>query len=191
MKLWTVQSFYVYELMQKEGIYRCNPEKCNLLEYSGFTNAYKWIYNQMKEKIGNPPENTVFPVWAWYLYDGKNKRLDMRSSGLRVNEKSVLWEIEIPNTEVLLTDFDAWHIVLYDSLIYQANYKSITDEEWEKESQKEEEIYNNLTEEEKECYKRKSWEQIICTPETSIPYVQATFWELKASQIKKAWILKK
>lgn len=190
MKLWTVQPYCIYELIQKEGIYRCNLKKSEHIELDGFVDAYEWISNQMKKKIGNPPNEVEYPVWAWYLYEGKNKRPDMRLSGLKVTEKSVLLEIEVPDNEVLLTNFDGWHFILNDD--YFINYYNVTsDEEWEREMDKEDAFYDSLSEEEKKVYKRNSWEQIICSPETSISYVQATFWELKASQIKRVWILKK
>lgn len=188
MRLWTIQSFDIYELMQKEGVYRCNPSKSNLLD----TNAYEWISNQMKARIGNPPKGVVFPVWAWYRREGKNNlHYMLRHLGMRVDKKSVLWEIEVPSSEVLLTDFINWHIALNNGINYKANYITSEDEEWEREVDKEEAFYNSLSEEEKKLYKRKSWEQMICTSETSLPNVQATFWELKASQIKGTWILRK
>lgn len=166
--------------------------KSKYLEQDQFVNAYKWISNQMKKRIGNPPKCIKYPVWAWYLYEGKNKRPDMRHCDVRVNEKSVLWEIEIPDNEVLLTDEEAWHLVLGDWIIYKANYiASITDEKYEIETHKEDELYNSLPEEQKKVYRNNSWEQIICTSKTLLPYIQATFWELKESQIKKTWILKK
>lgn len=192
MRLWTIQPYHVYELMQRERIYRCESKKSENLEIgTEFVNAYQWISDEMRKRIGNTPKGVEYPVWAWYLYEGKNSRPDMRHSDVRVSQKSVLWEIEIPSSEVLLTDFDNWHFVLNNWINYNANYKgSITAEEREEAVNKEDEFYNSLSEKEKELYKRKSWEQIICTPETSLSYVQATFWELKASQIKKTWILK-
>ncbi len=190
MKLWTVQPYCVYELIQKEGVYRCNANKSELLEIEEFANAYKWISNQMKKKIGNPPQDVEYPIWAWYLIEGKNKRPDMRRAGIRVTEKSVLFEIEVPDSEVLLTEFDGWHCVLNDFINYKSSYLT-SDEEYESEMEKEEAFYASLSEQEKELYKARSWEKIICTPTSSYSCIQATFWELKKSQIKRVWILRK
>lgn len=194
MRLWTVQPYSVYELIQKEGIYRCDANLSdNLKYYYQFVNAYEWICKKMKERIGNPPAHTKYPVWAWYAVEGEHRRPDMRKCYLKVFEKSVLLELEIPDTEVLLTDHTMWHRVLNNSINYKANYMdSISSEEWEELVEQENNYYNILTAEEKKVYKEKSWEKIICSPESSFPkYVQATFWELKESQIKKVWILGK
>lgn len=192
MRLWTIQPYCVYELLQKDGIYRCNSDLSPLLDDSLFINAYEWISKQMKKIIGNPPVLTKYPVWAWYLIESENKRPDMRKCGFKVFEKSVLLEIEIPDDSVLLTDFNNWHIILNDGIKYKANSEYLSYEEWELESQKEDEYYDSLSNEEKISYKEKSWETIICSEDTHLAeYVQATFWELKKSQIKKVWFLKK
>lgn len=191
MRVWTVQPYSIYELIQKEGVYRCNPQKSEFIQEWDFVNAYKWISNQMKKRIGNPPKGVECPVWAWYLYEGKNKRPDMRKSDVKVTRKSILWEIEIPDNEVLLTDEEYWHVVLDDWLYHKANLKDMSEEQWEKEVEMEDEYFNSLSPEEQKTYKEKSWENIICSPNSNSSYVQATFWELKASQIKKEWILKK
>ncbi len=193
MKLWTVQPYCVYELIQKEGVYRCKPQKSEFIqEWGGFANAYDWISRQMKKRIGNPPKGVEYPVWAWYLYEGKNKRPDMRHRDVRVNEKSVLLEVEISDNDVLLTNEEYWYTVLNDHLYYKAdNIIGISNEQWEIEVEKEEKYFNSLSPKEKTIYKEKSWENIICLPNDNFPYVQGTFWELKVSQIKKVWILKK
>lgn len=191
MRLWTVQPYCVYELLQKEGVYRCDPKKTQMLQYDKYLNAYKWISNQMRRRIGNPPVGTIYPVWAWYVFEGKNKRPDMRKTSVKVNEKSVIWEVEVPDKEVLLTDHGYWHIALNDSINYKANYKNISDDEWDIEVEKEDKFFNKLTQKERRLYKEKSWESIICSKDASYPYIQATFWEIKDNYIKNAWILKK
>ena len=191
MRLWTVQPYNVYETIEKEGSYRCKPELSVLLDCSQFFNAYDWISKQMKKRVGNPQKGVEYPVWAWHSVEGKNKRPDMRKRYMKVFEKSVLLEIEIPDTQVLLTDHTNWHIILNDAINYKANYMDdISDEQWDIEVEKEEEYYQSLSYEEKIQYKEKGWEKVIYTQAEALPpYVQATFWELEKTQIKKVWIL--
>lgn len=194
MRLWTVQPYCVYEIIRTEGIYRCNPDLTPLLDSYEFINAYEWISNQMKKRIGNPPSQIKYPVWAWYIVEGKHNRPDMGKSGFKVSEKSVIFEIEIPDSEVLLTDFDNWHIVLNDGIYYKASHiKSLSYEEWNLEADKEYDYYCSLSDKEQLAYKEKSWENIICYPNDILlpQFVQATFWEFKIDQIKKIWILRK
>lgn len=189
MKLWTIQDYTVFEILKTQGSYCYN--KTSLME-DCFESAYRWIGQQMKQKVGNPPKGIEFPIWAWYRIDGWNKRPDMRKAEFKVAKKSVLLEIEIPDNEVLLTDFDNWHNVIYDAIYYDADDRNLSEEEWEKAVEKEDAYYETLSEEQQRTYKEKSWERIICSSHSnSLPdYVQATFWELKKEQIRKAWILK-
>lgn len=193
MRLWTIQPYCVYELIQANGIYRCDSSLSELLDSYEFINAYEWISKQMKNRIGNPPDGIKYPVWAWYSVNGKHQRPDMRTTDMRVFKKSALMEIEISDIEVLLTDFDNWHLVLNNSIYHKANdIPNISFEEWEAEAEKEDTYFDSLSDEEKISYKETSWENIICSENKPFPkYVQATFWELKKDQIKKVWILKK
>ena len=53
------------------------------------------------------------PRWAWYKYDETKYRPDLRYSGyLKKGVKGVMIEFEESFENVLLTDFDEWHLVL-------------------------------------------------------------------------------
>lgn len=192
MKLWTIQPYNVYETINSTGVYRCNPNLSSLLEEDSFVNAYNWLSKEMKKQIGNPPADIKFPVWAWYCVEGKNRRPDMRTMGMRVFEESVIMEIEIQDNKVLLSDFDHWHSVLNDDIFYKASLiRNISFEEWEIEADKEDVYYKTLSDEEKIIYKENSWKNIF-SPDIvkQSAFVQATFWELKKEEIKKVWKLK-
>lgn len=192
MRLWTIQSYNVYEILRTTGTYRCDSNLSSLLEDEEYVNAYQWLSREMRKRIGNSPDNVQFPVWAWYKTYGKHQRPDMRFSGMRVFEESVLMEIEIPDDQVLLSGFEFWHSVLNDSLFHKASLvKNLTYKEWEVEADKEDLYYDTLSDEEKRAYKEKSWE-VIFSPNviTDSDFVQATFWELKTEQVLKAWKLK-
>lgn len=106
MILWTIQHRKAYEEFLENGVLRGNPE---YIEEEFFKEPYEWMIEQMKKRIGNPPDGVTIPIWAWYQWEGKRKRPDMRSCGRGWGEKStpiVLLTIDVPNDCVLLSDFD-------------------------------------------------------------------------------------
>ena len=131
MRLWTIQSKNVYEIIQSEGVYRCNPDLSPLIHYdidsvdTMFSDAYAWMVQQMKVRIGNPPEGATYPIWAWHTWEAQHKRPDMRKYDFLQSEDSVLLEIEIPESQVLLSDEVAWQSVV--ALIIFSEYRNLVD----------------------------------------------------------------
>lgn len=169
MILWTIQHENAYKELCDNGVLYAKESR--ILE--DFEDAYHWLADQMKSRIGNPPKGVTVPIWAWYQWEGKRKRLDMRWHGRHFTEKGtpiVLMTIDVPDNAVLLSDFDYWHAVLNDGdLIFPYD----------------DDIF--YTEEER----RKSWENIFditCSfddEEHDGLTTQATMWE-----IKKEWVIK-
>lgn len=95
---------------------------------------------QMKKRIGEPPKGVIFPVWAWYQWEGMRKRPDMRVHGRNWGEKGtpiVLLTIEVPDNLVLLSDFDYWHCVLNDGeIIFPIDDSAVYSEEEKRKSWK-------------------------------------------------------
>ena len=184
MKLWTIQQIVVYEELQKTGVFRCVPEK---IPEPSFADYYGWLIEHLKEKE-LPPEGVTLPVWAWYRFNQKEKKPDLRHScyGSR-GEKMVCLEIEIPDEKVLLSDFDLWHFVLNNHYLDNCFYPDYDDEDYEK-TQK---WFESISPEMQKIEKEKSWEQIFNIEPFENDwiirgkYVQAIFWELTIDQIKK------
>lgn len=170
MILWTIQTRNAYEELLKNGVLRGNPE--HIVEES-FRESYEWMADQMKKRIGNPPDDVSLPVWAWYQWEGKRKRLDMRFHGRGWGEKGtpiVLLTIDVPDRCVLLSDFDYWHAVLNDGdIIFPYDEDALYSDE----------------------QRRKSWENIFDISCSFDGYkhnflsTQATMWE-----IREEWVLK-
>ncbi len=171
MRLWSIQSKIAYDIMLQTGSLRADEE--HLLFEGDLKESYIWMADQMKKRLGQPPEGVKFPVWAWYQWEGRRKRPDMRTHGRSWGDKGVeivLLTLEVPDDQVLLSDFDYWHVVLNDGdLVFSFDYDA----------------------EYPEDVKRKSWEQIFdytCSfvgePEHVLS-TQATMWE-----IRKEWILR-
>ena len=191
LTLWTIQSRDFYEQLQKKGVIHTDIELSDL--YDSFSYEYLWMAEQMKQRIGKPNNKDILlPIWGWYQFNGKRKRRDLRSSGLgKKGDKMVQIEFEISPNQVLLSDFDAWHVVL------NRQYFGDTDED--------EDIFYNKCQEidiwhgtddranEMLLEMKKSWENVFdldkCiqrdfTTKDS-QSIQATFWELKAEWIRK------
>ena len=182
MRLWTIQPESLYNDLVAKKVIHCEPSKSELITEWGFDKPYKWLVEQMKTRIGQPPIGVEYPIWAWHTFDWKNKKPDLRNGVFRGYEgPQVCIELEIPDEKVLLSDESAWHIVLNNGFFGDAT----NDEEFDKEY----EWFDNLPIEEQERIKVKSWEKVFnVTPfksdwETRGRYVQATFWELRLSEV--------
>ena len=108
MRLWTIQGIAIYEQLQNEGIAYCTKP------YWGddhvFSRAYIWIAEQMRRRIGEPPIAGIeFPMWAWYQYNSAKNKKPPRSPHYVSEGVSAFMEIEIPDNQVLLSDFISWH----------------------------------------------------------------------------------
>ncbi len=195
MYLWSIQEEKVWQVIQDTGVYRCDPYKSDLLkpmqdELVGkkrdpqFETAYEWLAEQMEKRVGPRPEGVRFPVWAWYQYGGKRKsdlRKERWTNG-KGGERMLCLELEVPDDEVLLSDFHAWHFVL--------NGWPISDTE--EESEKIDEFLEQVGNKEAEAFLRKNWERALDINPFENDWtsrgddVQATFWEMKREYVKKA-----
>ena len=183
MRLWTIQPSTLYELLETEKVIQCNPLKSELITEFGFSVAYDWMAEQMRLHVGDPPDGVKYPIWAWYAMNWKNRRPDLRRVEFRgYNEDQVCIELEIPDSDVLLSDEETWHIVLNQGYYGNSTNEADYDAEYE--------WFENLPQDEKKRVKEKSWEKIF---EVSPPldtewdrrgmFIQATFWELRLEQV--------
>lgn len=111
MKLWTIQTVPAWESMQQRGHLRGQRSHAD----SDFLPAYDWMAAQMRERIGQPPSTRIsVPIWAWQQYDGiHRKRPDLRSSGhLPAGTRGYRIGFTVPDSCVLLSDFELWHYAL-------------------------------------------------------------------------------
>ncbi len=181
MILWTIQNEKIYNILQETGIYHCDPEKLWIPELVPF---YDWLAERMKEKVGEPPVGVKYPVWAWYKLDNKRKKPDLRSerwgNGWK-GERFVCMEIDIPDEQVVLSDFDAWSIILLHGLLTE------TKEEDDLLNQK----YESLSPDEQLQMMHENWNRVFDLSPVHNTWarrgetIQATFWELKRENVRK------
>ena len=180
MILWTIQKIEIYELIQETGVYHCDLEKSM---FSFCREQYDWLADEMKKRVGNPPEGVSYPVWAWYMWEGRRRKPDLRrerwGNGWK-GERFACMEIDIPEENVLLSDFDAWSIILLHGLLSDS----------EEEAERQESAYDSLPEEEKKQYRDKNWSRAFDLSYVDNDWfhrgdsIQATFWELKKDNIR-------
>ena len=180
MILWTCQEEAVYNELLKTGVYRCD---INLSSMKDCCEKYDWLVRQMKQRIGPPPEQVTYPVWAIYQQDDKRRKPDLRRERWEVGcdgERFACIEIEIPDRDVLLSDFDAWCMLLSDFLISDT----------EQEDRCLEAQYEALSPSEKRRMKEKNWERVFDLSPLNSDWmrrgydIQATFWELRLEQVR-------
>lgn len=179
MILWTIQPIEVWKEIQNTGIYRCDPALTTL----DMDDEYKWLIAKMVDRIGPPPEGVQYPVWAWYKQNGKHHKPDLRSERWDYgpgDEDYTCIEVEIPDEQVLLSDFDVWHLILNHSLISDT----------EEEDREQEAMYEMMQSEQQASYRDKNWERVFDVSPlnngwiTRGDWIQATFWELKKGDVR-------
>ena len=129
MRLWTLQTIEFYNELIGNGIAYCSKispiaQDCTI--------AYKWIAEQKKKRIGEPPMSEIkLPVWAWYQYDSKKKNRPPLSDSVKTNpnQSEMMIEFEAPDELVLLSDFMLWHHPLngWDLCIDKREIKRVDD----------------------------------------------------------------
>jgi|GEM_PF-3643164 len=74
--------------------------------------AYRWMIKQMEKRIGVAPEGVTFPLWAWRAYDGEVARPDIENDDIYIGCDDYMVRLDIPDDQVLVSDFNLWHNVL-------------------------------------------------------------------------------
>ena len=180
MILWTIQSEKVYNTILRTGVYHCDLGQSPFYD---FKPQYDWLVEQMIKRVGERPDGVEYPVWAWYQWEGARKKPDLRrerwGNGWK-GDRFACMEIDIPDKDVLLSDFDLWSIMLNDGLL----------SETEEEDSELENKYNAISEEEQREMKKKNRKRVFDLSYLNNKWIlrgdsiQATFWELRREQIR-------
>lgn len=163
MIIYTVQNPEVLEILKRDGVVYPLP----VLDDASFTIPYQWMYKQLKEHNIPLNKNNGGIFWG-----GTDERETIYFSG-------TLMVLDIPESELLMSDFMGWHFVLND-------YPFVLDDSVN---------CNEISQKDKE----KSWleifkikysdnsftygELLLKLNEGNVPIVQVCF-----TQIKKEWL---
>ena len=109
MRLWMIAEHTLWERLQIEGSLLVDPARTD----RDFRPAYDWMRGQMARRI--PGYCGGYPWWAWVQCDPARARPDLRAREnhyFAPGTPSVRLELDLPDAEVLASDFDLWHCVL-------------------------------------------------------------------------------
>ena len=177
MIFYTVQPKEIIDKINKDGKFICDIEKSELIEKTNnndcFYRSYTWLVEKMNKKIENK-NNIQFPIWAWYKRNGTNDYPNLNELADKDNLQYLI-KLDVPEKNVVLTDFSIWHAVLNNFPWIDAD----TDEEFDKKEKE----FNLLHGEEYKKAKEKTWETMFVDPINDNKYVQATFWEMTKDMI--------
>jgi len=158
--------------------------------------AYDWLCREMEMRgLPRPPGDRIYPMWAWKQYMGEAKpKPDLRSEGMKHwgrDERYVLLTLEVPEHQVLLHDYDAWH--------YPLNYWYLgapgADDDFERRCERAGcPLYSGMPlsvpalREELEASWRRIFDleavgALMGTGAQDVQVIQATFWELRTEQV--------
>ncbi|HLV98148.1 MAG TPA: DUF3841 domain-containing protein [Ktedonobacterales bacterium] len=195
MIIWTIQLAHVWEMLQRDGILY-GPETVD--DSIQWRTAYDWMVEQMERRLGPRPKPGAYPLWAWYQWDGAARRKSglRRAAHVPGKTRAVRIEFEIAEDQILLSDFQAWHVPLnYGHLaLNEAEYEAFEAElaqrglAWEPGQHLADPAYHARI--------LKSWERIFdidqvdpdgwwtCTT-LAEKDIQGTFWSLSLAQVRK------
>ncbi len=184
MQLWTIQPLEVVDILITKQEFICDSSKAFGLIDNAFTDAYNWLVKEMEKRIGPRPTGVEYPIWAWHTRNFKRKRPDLREGGYgKRGEEAACIEIDIPDNEVVLTDFDEWHTILNDSY----SDDTYTEEDWDAAH----DWFDSLSVDKQREVKEVSWQHVFnIDPYKSDfrvrgSYIQATFWKLRYNQVRE------
>ena len=185
-----MQPAELYEQIMQDGYFHFDGSKIEedawIYDYKP---SYDWLVDEMKKRIGQPPNGIKYPVWAWYIHYSQHKKPDLRRAEYgRKGEQMVCMEIDIPDEQVVLSDEELWHFVLGNWYLSKATCKKDYDRDMK--------WFDKLSDDNKNKAITDSWQTIFDIEPFDNKwfikgrFVQATFWELKAEQIIKVWFFK-
>jgi hypothetical protein len=182
MRLVTIQDKSAYDDLCATGVLRCKAKHAEWLREDSFRAAYDWLAEQMKLRVGEPPQGVNYPIWAWHLLDGKPVKVDLRKTEFNnYRGEHYALTIDVPDAQVLLSDEENWHFVLNNWYLSAAKNEADYDaaEVW----------FDALPPDAQRNEKQKSWNRIFDVSPFDNGwhrqgcYVQATFWELRKEQV--------
>jgi hypothetical protein len=198
MILYSIQDFKIFEALSRgETHYAHHPylnvDDADIVDEM-FVRSYNWLADRMVERIGPRPSAEIYPTWAYYQWYGPDqKKPDLRYTGTRCfarDRTCALMTLDIPDDQVLLSEYDAWHFVLNQSYLGE---EARSDELWDIRKELKCREYDKYPEWMKKEIED-SWYTIfdfdlsakLLEYDKSQQIIQATFWKIEPGYLKAA-----
>ena len=188
MIIWSIQNESAWESLQKTRRLVAHSHH----QADNWPEAYDWMSEQVKKRIAPAPISNAVPLWGWYQWKNvTTKRPDLRCVRHHWSPagKYVLLECDIPDDQVLLSDFGAWHIPLNTGFLALDDHDInrfdffLKKSGWQRSEPIPEPFRSEL---------HKSWELIFDLKSLDNEHwgfisqksIQASFWEIAIDQVK-------
>src|SRR5690242_12200595 len=151
MRVWMIAEATLYTRLSENQVLYVDPA----LTDEDFGDAYVWMRGQMA--LHNPHYGGHWPWWAWVRPPCGHARPDLRErqlyhNGWPTGTPCMRLELDVPDVEVLPSDFDMWHAVLNNSPLVSS------DEEWD--------AIEALPEPERQAAKEAAWPRLFALDES-------------------------
>ena len=188
MRIWSIQSKEAWDYLERHGVLTARHHH----RWTENPHAYDWMKAQLTRRVGLPPQKDAEPLWGWFQWHTEaRRRPDLRT--VRHNWSPpgpyVMIECQLPDHEVLLSDFEAWHFTLNNW------YLALEEQEDDRFTQAMEQAQldkNSAALEFLQREKERSWELIFDL--TALDHkdlkprpqkeIQACFWQIRLDQVK-------
>ncbi|ATF14877.1 DUF3841 domain-containing protein [Brevibacillus sp. HB1.4B] len=101
---WTLQNQEVWELARERGFLQGDRK------HAMFPKEYEWMIHQMKKRVAK--YRGEYPIWLWV------DKPDLRRTGyFESGVQFVRIKVELDEQDVLLSDYDEWHMVLNNDFL--------------------------------------------------------------------------
>lgn len=118
MKCYTIQKLNSWNEAKEKGFLTGNEE---YIDKDWFFSSYSWMMKQMSKRITN--YNNELPIWVW---------LDVSNICFAelLEDEWVLLEINVPEDDILLSNFDDWHFILNNWHFDEENKTISKEQSW-------------------------------------------------------------
>lgn len=191
MLLWSIQPPVIWDILTTAGVFR--GDRRYVPDF--FLPAYRWLSQQMQQRIGTPPQPAACPVWAWYQWgtaDQPKPDVPAYCSHLPRGTARVCLECIIADDRVLLSDFDLWHHVLNawyiptseaDDLAFEAAWGPHRPPTLAANPDADDVLVQQIRASWHRIFDL-DWEEEYCTRKRAEKVIQATFWELRREDVQ-------